>query len=117
MAGAVEETVAYLRICGGGMIFVAAYNGISGIFRGLGNSRVPLLFVFLACCINVVLDLCLVWGAHLGAAGAAWATILAASALASSSICCTMACISSMVAGVWASWPFSVFVANVIPPV
>lgn len=76
-ADAVEETVAYLRICGGGMVFVAAYNGISGIFRGLGNSRVPLLFVFLACCINVVLDLCLVWGAHLGAAGAAWATILA----------------------------------------
>ena len=76
-AEAVEGTVDYLRICGGGMVFVAAYNGISGIFRGLGNSRVPLLFVFLACCINVALDLLLVCVFRLGAAGAAWATIAA----------------------------------------
>ena len=67
----------YLRICGGGLIFVSADNGIRGIFRGLGNSRAPLLFVFLACCINIGLDLLLVWGFHLGAAGAAWATVIA----------------------------------------
>ena len=76
-ADAVDETLAYLRICGSGMVFVAAYNGISGIFRGLGNSRIPLLFVFLACCINVVLDLVLVAGLQMGAAGAAVATVVA----------------------------------------
>lgn len=76
-AEARAETLSYLRICGSGMVFVAAYNGISGIFRGLGNSRIPLLFVFLACCINVVLDLVLVAGLHMGAAGAAVATVLA----------------------------------------
>ena len=76
-ADAVDETLSYLRICGSGMVFVAAYNGISGIFRGLGNSRIPLLFVFLACCINVVLDLVLVAGLQMGAAGAAVATVVA----------------------------------------
>ena len=76
-ADAVEETVAYLRICGAGMVFVAAYNGISGVFRGLGNSRIPLLFVTIACAINVVLDLILVAGFRMDAAGAALATVLA----------------------------------------
>ena len=76
-ADAVAETNAYMRICGAGMVFVAAYNGISGIFRGYGNSRIPLLFVAIACAINVVLDLVLVAGFHWDAAGAALATVLA----------------------------------------
>lgn len=42
---AYDLTVAYIRICGGGILFVVAYNVISGIFRGLGNSRLPLVFV------------------------------------------------------------------------
>lgn len=70
-------TVDYIRICGGGIAFVIAYNVISGIFRGLGNSRLPLIFVLIACIINVIGDLVFVAGFHMDVAGAALATILA----------------------------------------
>ena len=46
---AYDLTVTYIRICGAGILFVVAYNVISGIFRGLGNSRLPLIFVAIAC--------------------------------------------------------------------
>ena len=75
--GAVGEAVDYIRICSAGMVFITAYNGISGIFRGLGNSRSPFLFVLVACLVNVVLDLVLVGLVGMGAAGAALATVIA----------------------------------------
>ena len=74
---AVAETVRYVRICSSGIIFIAAYNGISGIFRGIGNSRTPFLFVLIACLVNVVLDLIFVGVFGMDAAGAALATIIA----------------------------------------
>ena len=70
-------TTSYVRICGSGIFFIVAYNLLSAIFRGLGDSKSPLLFVFVACIINVIGDLVLVAGLHLDAAGAAIATILA----------------------------------------
>ncbi|MGN1014471.1 MAG: MATE family efflux transporter [Butyricicoccus sp.] len=70
-------TAQYIRICGGGIVFVIAYNVISSIFRGLGNSRLPLIFVMIACVTNVVGDLVLIAGFHLNVAGAAIATITA----------------------------------------
>ena len=76
-AEAVDETVRYLRICGAGIVFITAYNGISGVFRGIGNSRSPFLFVFIACLVNVVLDLVFVGLLGMNAAGAALATIIA----------------------------------------
>ncbi len=54
---AYELTVQYVRICGVGIVFVVAYNVISGIFRGLGNSKLPLIFVLIACIVNVIGDL------------------------------------------------------------
>jgi putative MATE family efflux protein len=74
---AVDLTVMYVRICGGGIIFIIAYNVISSIFRGLGNSRLPLIFVAIACVVNIAGDLILVAGLHLDAAGAAIATVAA----------------------------------------
>lgn len=74
---ALEGTVQYIRICGAGMIFIAAYNGISGIFRGIGNSVTPFVFVAIACLVNIVLDLVFVAVLHLDAAGAALATVIA----------------------------------------
>lgn len=74
---AVAETVRYVRICSAGIVFIAAYNGISGIFRGLGNSRSPFLFVLIACLTNVALDLLFVGVFHMAASGAALATIIA----------------------------------------
>lgn len=76
-APALDQTVLYIRICGAGMIFITAYNAISGIFRGIGNSRTPFVFVAIACALNVVLDLLFVAVFHMDAAGAALATIIA----------------------------------------
>ena len=74
---AVGLTVSYVRICGGGIFFVVAYNLLSAIFRGLGDSRSPLLFVLVASLVNIAGDLILVAGFGMDAAGAAIATVLA----------------------------------------
>lgn len=76
-AEAYDLTVLYTRICGAGMLFVVAYNVISGIFRGLGNSKLPLLFVAIACVVNIVADLLFVAVLDMNVAGAALATVLA----------------------------------------
>ena len=74
---AVTQTAAYVRICGGGIFFIVAYNVLSAIFRGLGDSKSPLLFVAVACVVNIFGDLLLVAVFHMDAAGAAWATVAA----------------------------------------
>ena len=74
---ALALTASYVRICGCGILFIVAYNVLSAVFRGLGDSRSPLLFVLVACLVNVAGDLVLVVGLHLDAAGAALATVLA----------------------------------------
>lgn len=74
---AYDYTIQYVTICACGTIFIVAYNVLSGIFRGLGNSTLPLIFVAIACVVNIVGDLVLVAGLGLGAAGAAYATVLA----------------------------------------
>jgi len=76
-AEAVDLTASYVRICGAGIFFIVAYNLLSAIFRGLGDSKSPLLFVLVACVVNIVGDLALVAGLHLDAAGAAIATVAA----------------------------------------
>lgn len=72
---AVEETAIYLKICFVGLLFIMAYNVISGIFRGVGDSKSPMYFVAIACVVNIVLDFLLVGRFHMGAAGAAFATV------------------------------------------
>lgn len=74
---AVAETIRYVRICACGMIFITAYNAISGVFRGIGDSRSPFLFVAIACGMNVVLDLLFVGVFGMAASGAALATVIA----------------------------------------
>ena len=76
-AEAVALTSGYVRICGSGIFFIVAYNLLSSVFRGLGDSRSPLLFVLIACVVNVIGDLALVAGLHMDAAGAALATVFA----------------------------------------
>lgn len=76
-AEAVDLTASYVRICGGGIFFIVAYNMLAAIFRGLGDSKSPLLFVLVACICNIIGDLVLVAGFHLDAAGAAIATVFA----------------------------------------
>ena len=74
---AVDLTAVYVRICGGGFFFIVAYNLLSAIFRGLGDSKSPLLFVAVACVVNIIGDLLLVAVFKLDAAGAALATVFA----------------------------------------
>ena len=74
---AVDLTASYVRICGGGIFVIVVYNLLSAIFRGLGDSKSPLLFVLVACIVNVIGDLALVAGLHMDAAGAAIATVSA----------------------------------------
>ncbi len=74
---ALSLTSDYVRICGGGIFFIVAYNVLSAIFRGLGDSKSPLLFVAVACVVNIVGDLLLVAVFHMDAAGAALATVAA----------------------------------------
>ena len=74
---AVALTSSYVRICGAGIFFIVAYNVLSAIFRGLGDSKSPLLFVLVACIVNVAGDLILVAGCHMDAVGAALATVFA----------------------------------------
>ena len=70
-------TTRYVRICGMGIFFIVAYNMLAAIFRGLGDSKSPLLFVLVACLINIAGDLLFVAGFKMDAAGAAIATIMA----------------------------------------
>ena len=70
-------TTRYVRICGMGIFFIVAYNMLAAIFRGLGESKSPLLFVLVACLINIAGDLLFVAGFKMDAAGAAIATVMA----------------------------------------
>lgn len=75
-AEAVSETAAYLTICFLGIPFITAYNVISSIFRGLGDSKSPMYFIAVACAVNIILDYLFIGFFHLGASGAALGTTL-----------------------------------------
>ena len=74
---AFDDTVLYVVICSAGTIFIIAYNLLGSIFRGLGDSKIPLLTVTIACVLNILGDLLLVAIFKMGAAGAAIATVFA----------------------------------------
>jgi len=70
-------TTTYIRICGAGSLIIIMYNLIGSIFRGMGDSKTPLITVLIACICNIFGDLLLVAGFHMGTAGAALATVAA----------------------------------------
>lgn len=74
-AAAYQQAVDYYNICMGGMVFMFLYNAISGVLRGMGDSKRPLYFVLIAAVTNIALDLLLVGKFGMASAGAAWATI------------------------------------------
>lgn len=75
-AEAVSGTVAYLTICFTGIPMITAYNLISAILRGMGDSKSPMIFVAVACAANIVLDYFFIGVCRLDAAGAALGTTL-----------------------------------------
>ena len=74
---AVAGTRAYLMICFAGIPLITAYNIISSIFRGLGDSKSPMYFIAVACAANIVLDYLFIGACSLGPIGAALGTTLA----------------------------------------
>ena len=76
-AEAFDDTVTYIAICSAGSVFIVAYNLVGSVFRGIGDSKIPLLTVIIACVLNILGDLLLVAVFQMGAAGAAYATIAA----------------------------------------
>lgn len=73
---AVEGTVRYLTICFPGIPCITAYNILSAIFRSIGDSKSPMIFIFIACLANIALDYLFIGALHLGPAGAALGTSL-----------------------------------------
>lgn len=73
---AVEGLARYLTICFIGIPFITAYNIISSIFRGMGDSKSPMYFIAIACAFNIVLDYVFIGAMGLGTAGAALGTTL-----------------------------------------
>lgn len=70
------DAYAYIMIISAGILAQMLYNLLASILRALGNSRVPLYFLILAALLNIVLDLVLIIVFHMGAAGAAVATVI-----------------------------------------
>ena len=75
-AQAVSGTLDYLTICFMGIPFITAYNIISSIFRGMGDSKSPMYFIAVACAANIGLDYLFMGALHMGPSGAALGTTL-----------------------------------------
>ncbi len=75
-AEAVSGTLDYLTICFMGIPFITAYNIISSIFRGMGDSKSPMYFIAVACAANIGLDYLFMGALHMGPSGAALGTTL-----------------------------------------
>ena len=73
---AIEQTTEYLLVCFCGIPLITAYNVISSIYRGLGDSKTPMYFVAVAGVINIILDMILMGPLGMGAFGAALATVI-----------------------------------------
>lgn len=76
---AFDKTLMYVHICSAGTIFITAYNVLGGVFRGMGDSKTPLITVLVACIINIFGDLLFVAVFNMAASGAALATVIAQS--------------------------------------
>ena len=80
-----EDALSYLSVVCLGTTATVFFNLFSSILRALGDSRTPLLFLIIACLLNIGLDFAFILGLSMGVAGAAWATIL--SQLVSALLC------------------------------
>lgn len=74
---AYRQTCDYITICGYGTLFISFYNLLGAIFRGIGDSKTPLLTVIIACICNILGDLLFIAVFGMGAKGAALATVIA----------------------------------------
>lgn len=73
---AFNETRTYCFICFVGVPFITSYNILSSIYRGLGDSKSPMIFIAFAGVLNIGLDYLFIGYFHFGAGGAALATVI-----------------------------------------
>ena len=71
------QTISYISVCGFGIIAIIFFNIISGMFRGIGDSRSPFILMLISCVVNIIGDVCLVGFCGMAATGAAIATVFA----------------------------------------
>ena len=71
-----NDSAIYLTVIYTGMLGNVFFNNGSGILRGMGDSRWPLIALTISCVLNIVLDIWFVFGLHWGVAGVAWATVI-----------------------------------------
>lgn len=72
-----DDATTYLRVSSIGIVAIALYNGVSAILRALGDSKTPLIFLIVACILNIILDFVFVLACNWGVFGVAFATIIA----------------------------------------
>lgn len=72
---AMHEAITYIRIYLSGVVFMACFNGVMGILRGLGDSKTPLYFLIITSISNIILELIMIVWLKMGIEGAAFATI------------------------------------------
>ena len=71
------EAYGYIMVICGGIVAQALYNYLASVLRALGDSKRPLYFLVIAALLNIVLDLVFIIVFRMGAAGAAYATVIA----------------------------------------
>lgn len=71
-----DQAYSYIMIICGGIVAQVLYNLLSSFLRAVGDSKRPLYFLILAALLNIILDLLFIIGFHMGAAGAAYATVI-----------------------------------------
>ncbi|MCR5217050.1 MATE family efflux transporter [Treponema sp.] len=74
---AFDKTLMYVHICSAGTVFISGYNMLGSVFRGMGDSKTPLMTVLVACIMNIFGDLLFVVVFDMAASGAALATVIA----------------------------------------
>ncbi|EDS72699.1 MATE efflux family protein [Anaerofustis stercorihominis DSM 17244] len=75
-SGSLQYANSYMKIISFGIIFIFGYNAATSVIKGLGDSKSPLTFVFIASIVNIILDYILIGLLHIGVNGAAYATII-----------------------------------------
>lgn len=81
----IDQAQSYITVIFGGIASCVLFNLLSNMLRSLGDSRTPLVFLIIACVINIIFDFIFILVFSMGVAGAGWATILAQFL---SGICC-----------------------------
>ena len=84
---AYEQALDYSTICMAGLVFIYGYNMVSAVLRGMGDSKHPFVFISIAAVMNLILDIVFVVFLHMGAGGAALATVISQG---TSFLCCVV---------------------------